>query len=201
MSQAEETRKLEENSLEKISREAKADNAKKRGYSKKCTVFEWVQDHEDPEFYRRTRVIKSEVEVTWTQYHSSQRRYWSHIDEWDLCPFLPGNPSEESDSEYDDWDYAGEFPQPAANYSGDSNSNEDLLVSPRMLKTALDQAAQEIHGHDKLNLSPQIPTLGEYLRRRHGFNIKDTTWTPELHATNDNLNRDQDWTAAKRLSY
>ncbi|KAG6827004.1 hypothetical protein H0H87_005780 [Tephrocybe sp. NHM501043] len=103
-----EKRMAHESRVEREAREARA-KAAKNGYTKRCTVFEWEQDNEDLTFWRRHRLTRAEVPDVWPDYSKFQRKYWSHLDEWDLCGQLPRYPPGTSAADDDDDDYDDDY--------------------------------------------------------------------------------------------
>ncbi|KAG6861038.1 hypothetical protein C0995_004741 [Termitomyces sp. Mi166 len=133
---AEEQRALVESPAEKPNRLSRLENAKAHGYSKRSTVFEWEQDEGETTFYRRKRVPKSLVEDVWHDYSPSQRRYWSHLDECDLCPQVKADrsPSPLYDDDGDEDGLSCEVP--VIDDSPSAHETTEPTVGPGMLKHA-----------------------------------------------------------------
>lgn len=171
----EEKRKSVEKPAERQRRESIKKIADKGILTKKATVFEWEQDTEDPTVYRRRRIDKSSAEDYFDDYDRTQRRFWSHLNEWDLCPELPR-----------DTDGAETCP-----FSGlplteceDSASAADADVTSVPAEYAF-----------------VFPSIFDYLRLRHGFDAELRSWNPDVHATDKTSLLADNQVVFKRLLY
>jgi len=197
-----ENRKNKETPKERQTREDREAHAKKSGYSKSSTVFLWQRDDMLPTFYRRTRVSKAEAEYEWDDHKESQRRFWPHLNEWDLCPQLPRHPGEQrgpySDSEDDDDDNGDdEMPEhsPAA-----SRGAQDKKVGGIMARTVQQVAAREIGERDD-EARIRFISLEEYLKLVHGYHPRlKESWDQHLHGSGDWRNTTEPH-VIKRLLY
>ncbi|KAG6906446.1 hypothetical protein DXG01_013906 [Tephrocybe rancida] len=169
-----ERRKARESPLEKQEREWR-EKAALKSYGKKSTIYEWEQDFEDKSFYRRRCLKKAEVLDAWQSYSKFQRVYWSHLDEWDLCPQLPRCPPGETlpfDEDEDEAYYFDDQPDGSLVYKY-ASVPEPLPARP---PTSTAENAHE-DGNDVEPLS-----LQEYLHLQHGFDVSKASWTPGLHS-------------------
>lgn len=174
-----EQRKQKETVQEKHRRES-LEKAAERGPTNKSAVFLWEQDELLPTFYRRTRVIKHDAYSEWEECTKYQRFFWSHRNEWDLCPHLPAYPPNVAppppdDLGSDDDEY----------FEGTYNASARPIKEP--VGPTMVQAVKTLTSGDT---EPKDSTYGygfgsllEYLYRRHGFSAAafPTSWNPALH--------------------
>jgi len=191
---------------EKQRREALEIHAQNHGYSKKSCVFYWEQDGEDPTYYRRTAIAKSEVEFEWSQYTPHQRRFWPHANEWDLCPFLPRCPGNtvtddmiDDDEGYNPDDLVIRRDGTLAVQSEPGNGND--MVGATMLRTVQVVVSHLAERIDEFQVT--LWPIEEYLRWRHGYNVSlARSWYPEFHTGEKKLDvHNSERTAIKHLLY
>lgn len=198
--------KTKESPREKQSRESREQYAAKSGWSNKSKVFVWEQDQFDKAFYRRTAIAQNaEVyEDLWYQTTPYQRRYWGHLNQWDVCPHLPNQPPGAkpilSEQELDDLeDDIYHLPMQPISTEFPKVTNED--VGPAMLQTV---RAAFARGADLQIEEYHFPhaSIIQYLRFRHGFDAEIGTWNPRCHSEGSHiLNHDEGAVVVKKLLY
>ena len=155
------------------------------GPSATCTVFYWVHDENDSEFFRRTRVIKSEVTHYWSRCAPFQRHFWAHINQWDLTPQVNGPPHVVYTITNDEVEEAivyARHPLSELATLGDGHLDGgledvyDIHLFPCLL------------GRPELELDPyerrRLPAFNEYLNKRFGYTINPAgCWHQDLHVT------------------
>jgi hypothetical protein len=176
-------RKQHEDAKAKQRRE-NLEKAAQNGPSSTCVTFLWEEDPVVTNFYRRTRVTKAVAPHEFRLYTPYQRFFWSHKNEWDLCPHLPAYPDgqapvnvDDSDDDSDDEDYPKYTP-----------TSRSQLVKPTQepVGPVMLQAVRDI---TMRNPEPEDATfdfvflkLPQYLRQRHGFTaVEEESWNPQLH--------------------
>jgi hypothetical protein len=191
-------RKRMETDNERKSRLSLEAHAMKHGFSVKSRVFLWEQDEQDPSFYRRTLLNRSEVEANWEGFTERQRRYWSHKNQWDLCPQIPPHASAEM-----------EFKEQARIEALDDEDDEDhsLLYSKpskERLANALLESVRAVIVAESFEVTEcwyEVKEINivEYLRKRHGFHADlEESWNPSIHGKKP-LRREQHQEALKHL--
>ncbi|CAA7271223.1 unnamed protein product [Cyclocybe aegerita] len=189
MEDALETRRREETPEERGRREGIEKQALQNGYTAKTPIFLWEQDEVDTTFWRRTLLPKAKIEINWGNYSKFQRKFWSHIREWDLCPQLPRfpegvnprdfeTPVEEID-DVEDERYNFLYSKPTVPPKKPQDKHTENFAS-RLLASVRTAIAYDDTSDSAFSLS--FHSLTAHLRIRHGFDAEsEKSWTPALH--------------------
>ena len=173
-------RKEYEDAKKKQTRE-NLEKAAQTGPTNKSTTFLWEQDPVLTTFYRRTRLSKAVAPFEWGHCTPHQRFFWSHKNQWDLCPHLPAYPDGQVPTRVDDSDDE-DYPE----YTTPTSRNQlvkptHALVGPVMLQAVRDITMRDPEPEDA-RFHFLFLTLLQYLRQRHGFTaVDEESWNSRLH--------------------
>ncbi|TFK60183.1 hypothetical protein BDN72DRAFT_905191 [Pluteus cervinus] len=172
-----ERRKRTETDEERLHREAAEIRVQAPGYIPRSGVYKWERVSKNSPFFRRVFVLPSQIEDDWKESTPNQRRYWSQLEQWDICSELPAHgPGEQEVDMFTQFDRESQDPD----YNSDLEGDDLPLVD--------DRPTSPLQIHDifpppppTISLLPSVD-VHTYLLTRHGYDSSQDTWEGRLHS-------------------